>query len=124
MYIVHDKINKEYGLLKKTPFIDVMKTSFKSYNKDHHKLTAEHVFFNPNFVHETDEEIENSVNENFKGDKDTANIGVPVVYFYDKDKKVYDTAMYTSEPAKKRYKIIKEIKGLNDFFTYTMKKNK
>ena len=32
--------------------------------------------------------------------------------------------MYTSEPAKKRYKIIKEIKGLNDFFTYTMKKNK
>ena len=45
MYIIQDKRNKEYGLLKKTPFIDVMKASLKKYNKDHHKLTPEHVFF-------------------------------------------------------------------------------
>ena len=122
MYIIQDKRNKEYGLLKKTPFIDVMKASLKKYNKDHHKLTPEHVFFDPNFVYQTDEEIENAVNKNFKDDKDTANSGMPVVYFYDENKKVYDTAFYTSKAAKKRYKIVKEIRELNEFFTYTMKK--
>ena len=33
-------------------------------------------------------------------------------------KKVYDTAMYTSEHAKERYKIIKAINNLNEFFKF------
>ena len=46
------------------------------------------------------------------------NIGIPTVHFYDSNKKVYDTAMYTSENAKERYKVIKEINNLNDFFKF------
>ena len=40
----------------------------------------------------------------------------------DSDKKVYDTAMYTSKHAKERYKIIKEINNLKEFFRFRKKK--
>ena len=38
-------------------------------------------------------------------------------------KKVYDTAMYTSKHAKERYKIIKEINNLKEFFKFKKDKS-
>ena len=50
-------------------------------------------------------------------------VDVPIVNFYNSDKKVYDTAMYTSKHAKERYKIIKEINNLKEFFKFKRDKS-
>ena len=47
---------------------------------------------------------------------------IPVVKFYDHDKKVSDTAMYTSQIARERYKKIKRINSLKEFFEFKKQK--
>ena len=49
-------------------------------------------------------------------------IAIPTVHFYDSNKEVYSTAAYTSEPAYDRYKIVKEIKDLKEFFEFKKQK--
>jgi len=49
-------------------------------------------------------------------------IKMPVIRFYDdKNKTIKDCAYYTSEAAKKRYKIIKDVKNKNEFFKFIKK---
>ena len=116
MHIIQDQHSKEYGILKKEPFKKVLKDSFKSYAKAAPSLGPEHVFWNGGKKIDPDADPTKGMPE------DTLNIGVPVVNFYDSNKKVYDTAMYTSEHAEERYKIIKEINNLNEFFKFRKEK--
>ena len=75
-------------------------------------MTPDHVFY-------TEEKL---TVPRLKDLNDMANVDIPVVKFYNSDKKVYDRAMYASEHAKERYKIIKEINNLNEFFKFRKRK--
>ena len=112
MYIIQDKTNKEYGVLKKKPFKDMFVDMTKSLQKNMPNMTPDHIFY-------TEKEIKIPTKEQLDNMPD---VGVPTIHFYDSNKKVYDTATYMSQAAYDRYKIVKEIKELNEFFTYTMKK--
>tara|TARA_R100001480_G_C4592277_1_gene161718 strand:+ start:117 stop:473 length:357 start_codon:yes stop_codon:yes gene_type:complete len=116
MHIIYDEHNNEYGVLKKEPFKKVLRDSFKSYAKTAPTLGPEHLFWNGGKKIDPDEDPTESMPE------DTLKIGVPVVSFYDNNKKVYDRAMYTSEHAKERYKVIKTINNLNEFFKFRKEK--
>ena len=108
MHIIYDEHNNEYGVLKKKSFKDSFIDISKSLKKAMPNMTPNHVFY-------TEKELKVPK----KGmPEDTLKIGVPVVSFYDSNKKVYDRAMYTSEHAKERYKVIKTINNLNEFFKF------
>tara|TARA_R110000751_G_scaffold28042_1_gene73586 strand:+ start:203 stop:553 length:351 start_codon:yes stop_codon:yes gene_type:complete len=112
MHIIQDQHSKEYGILKKEPFMKVIRDSFKSYVKAAPTLGPEHLFWNGGKKIDPDKDPIKGVPE------DTLKIGVPVVNFYDSNKKVYDRAMYTSKIAQERYKIIKAINNVNEFFKF------
>ena len=116
MHIIQDKHSKEYGILKEEPLKKVLKDSFKSYAKAAPTLGPEHLFWNEDKKIDSDQDPTKDMPE------DTLNIGVPVVNFYDSNKKVYDRAMYTSEAAQERYKVIKAINNLNEFFKFRKRK--
>ena len=110
MHIVQDQHSKEYGILKKEPFKKVLKNTYKSYAKMVPTLGPEHLFWN---------EGKKVPDLNLKDiPEDTLNMGIPIVSFYNSNKKVYDRAMYTSKVAEERYKIIKAINNLNEFFKF------
>ena len=117
MYIIYDNHHEEYGVLKKEPFKKVLKDSFKSYAEIAPSLGPEHVFWNGG------KKIDPDADPTENMPKDVQDIGVPVVSFYDVNKKVYDTAMYTSKHAKERYKIIKEINSFKEFFKFKRDKS-
>ena len=108
MHIIYDEHNNEYGVLKKKSFKDSFIGISKSLKKAMPNMTPDHVFY-------TEKELKVPKKEDLEN---MPNIGIPTVHFYDSNKKVYDTAMYTSENAKERYKIIKEINNLNEFFKF------
>ena len=108
MHIIQDQYSKEYGILKKEPFKQVFRDTCKSLKKAMPSMTPDHVFY-------TEKEL---TVPRLKDLNDMANVDIPIVKFYNSDKKVYDRAMYTSENAKERYKIIKEINNLNEFFKF------
>ena len=108
MHIIYDERNNEYGVLKKKSFKDSFIDISKSLKKAMPNMTPDHVFY-------TEKELKVPKKEDLK---DMPNIGIPTVHFYDSNKKVYDTAMYTSKNSKERYKIIKEINNLNEFFKF------
>ena len=116
MHIIQDQYSKEYGILKKEPFKKVLKDSFKSYAKAAPTLGPEHLFWNEDKKIDPDQDPTKGMPE------DTLSIGVPVVSFYDSNKKVYDRAMYTSKNAEERYKIVKPITSLNEFFKFRKRK--
>jgi hypothetical protein len=107
--IVKDTNYDEYALLYKEKFKKVLKDTHKSYAKLAPTLGPEHLFYNGGKkVRDLD----------LKGmPKDTLDIGVPIVHFY-KNKKIYETAFYTSKVAQKRYEIIKDVKTEDQFFKY------
>ena len=108
--IVKDTALDEYALLYKEGFGKVLKDGFKSFAKIAPTLGPEHVFYNGG------EKV--NPNPDLKSiPKKTLDIGIPVVHFY-KNKKVYDTAMYTCGAAYKRYEIIKDVKTEDQFFKY------
>ena len=112
MHIIQDQYSKEYGILKEEPFKQVFRDTCKSLKKAMPSMTPNHVFY-------TEKELKVPKKEDLKN---MPNIGIPTVHFYDSNKKVYDTALYTSEHAKERYKIIKEINNLNEFFKFRKRK--
>jgi len=116
MHIIQDQYSKEYGILKKEPFKKVLKDSFKSYAKVAPTLGPEHLFWNGGKYVDPNKDPTKGMSE------DTLKIGVPVISFYDSNKKVYERAMYTSEHAKERYKVIKTINNLNEFFKFRKEK--
>jgi len=108
MHIIYDEHNNEYGVLKDKSLKDSFIDMSKSLKKAMPNMTPDHIFY-------TEKKIKVPKKEDLEN---MPNIGIPTVHFYDSNKKVYDTAMYTSENAKERYKIIKEINNLNDFFKF------
>jgi len=107
--IVKDTSANEYALLYKENFEKVLEDSHKVWAESQKDMGPEHLFWNGG------KKIEPL---NLKGvDQDTLDIGVPVVHFY-KNKKVYETAMYTCAAAYKRYEIIKDVKTKDQFFQY------
>ena len=107
--IVKDTEYDEYALLYKENFEKVLEDSHKVWAESQKDMGPEHLFWNGG------KKIEPL---NLKGvDQDTLDIGVPVVHFY-KNKKVYETAMYTCAAAYKRYEIIKDVTTKDQFFQY------
>jgi|AP82_1055514.scaffolds.fasta_scaffold267175_1 hypothetical protein len=117
MHIIYDNQHEEYGVLKKEPFKKVLKDFNKSYAKIAPTLGPEHLFWNGG------KKIDPDADPTKDMPKDTLAIGIPVVSFYDSNKKVCDRAMYTSKNAKERYKIIKAITTLNEFFKFKRDKS-
>jgi len=117
MHIIYDEHSDEYGVLKNKPFKQVYRDTCKSLKKSMPSMTPDHIFY-------TEEKLtvpsEKELIQTLGADAD---IGIPTVHFYDSDKKVYDTAMYTSKHAKERYKIIKEINNLKEFFKFKRDKS-
>jgi len=108
MHIIYDEHSNEYGVLKDKSLKDSFIDMSKSLKKAMPNMTPDHIFY-------TEKELKVPKKEDLEN---MPNIGIPTVHFYDSNKKVYDTAMYTSENAKERYKVIKEINNLNDFFKF------
>jgi len=111
--IVKNTGTNEYGLLYKENFGKVLKDDFKSYDEIAPTLTPEHLFYNGG----------KKVDPDADPTKDVPNISVPVVHFYDSNKKVYDTAMYTSKEAEKKYELIKDVTTEDQFFKYVEAKS-
>ena len=109
--IVKDTGTNEYGLLYKENFGKVLKDDFKSYDEIAPTLTPEHLFYNGS------KKVDPDADPTKDMPKDVQNIGIPVIHFY-KNKKVYDTAMYTSKEAEKRYELIKDVTTKDQFFQY------
>jgi len=112
MHIIYDEHNEEYGVLKNKPFKDIYKDTCKKLKKQMPNMTPDNIFY-------TEEEIELPNKEQMD---QLPVIDIPTVHFYGSDKKVYDTALYTSQNAKDRYKIIKKIKNLKEFFKFKKEK--
>ena len=107
--IVKDTSVNEYALLYKENFGKVLKDTHKFCAEGQKDMGPEHLFWNGG------KKIKPL---NLKGiDQNTLDIDVPVVHFY-KDKKVYETAMYTSGAAYKRYQVIKDVATKDQFFKY------
>ena len=115
--IVKDTGTNEYGLLYKENFGKVLKDDFKSYDEIAPTLTPEHLFYNGS------KKVDPDADPTKDMPKDVQNIGVPVVHFYDSNKKVYDTAMYTSKEAEKKYELIKDVTTKDQFFKYVEAKS-
>jgi len=108
--IVKDTEADEYALLYKENFGQVLKDSHKTWAAAQKDMGPDHLFWNGG------KKIKPF---DLKGvPKKTVDIGIPVIHFYGKDKKVYDRAMYTSKIAQKRYEIIKDVATEEQFFKY------
>ena len=112
MQIVYDEHNQEYGVLKKKPFKDMLLDMAKNLKKKMPDMTPDHIFY-------SEEEINIPTKEQLD---DAPDVGIPTVHFYDSNKKLYDTAAYTSKNAYDRYKVVKEIKSLKEFFEFKKQK--
>ena len=89
MHIIYDTMNEEYGLLEREPFEE----SLKKFNKSLKKKVV-------------------------KIPKKAKDLTIPVVKFFNEDKKCYSRAFYTSDNARQRYEIIKEINNLDQYFSF------
>jgi hypothetical protein len=109
--IVKDTSANEYALLFKEKLKKVFNDTHKVWAEGQKDMGPEHVFWNGGKYVDPNEDITKGL------PKKTLDIGIPVVHFY-KDKKVYETAMYTCAAAYKRYEIIKDVKTEDQFFKY------
>lgn len=117
IYLVKDKIQNEYGVLHFEKIKDVFLKLSKSIHESSKNLTPEHIFYDPNRTNKLP-----NINPIIDGlgklaDKETA-----VVDFFDENKKAYDRATCMLEEHFDRYDIIKELKNLNEFFTFRKRK--
>ena len=115
--IVKDTGANEYALLYKDKLKKVFNDTHKMLAEGQKDMGPEHVFWNGGKYMDPNEDITKGL------PKKTLNMGIPVVHFY-KDKKVYETAMYTCKTAYERYKIIKDVSNEDAFFKYIETNNK
>ncbi len=115
--IVKDTEANEYALLYKDKLKKVFNDTHKMLAEGQKDMGPEHVFWNGGKYMDPNEDITKGL------PKKTLNMGIPVVHFY-KDKKVYETAMYTCKAAHERYKIIKDVSNEAAFFKYIEANNK
>jgi len=114
MHIIYDPQFNEYGVLMKENFKKVLKKTHEDFAKVAPTLGDDFIFSTGG------KEIAPLNMDDFP--KEMLNIDIPVVKFYDENKKVTDTAMYTSEIAEERYQKIKEINNLKEFFRFKKEK--
>jgi hypothetical protein len=114
MHIIYDPQFDEYGVLMNENFKKVLKKTHEDFAKVAPTLGDEFVFSTGG------EKIAPLNMDAFP--KEILNSDIPVVKFYDENKKVSDTAMYTSQIARERYQKIKEINNLKEFFKFRKEK--
>jgi hypothetical protein len=116
-YLVKDKYADEYGVLHFEELKDILSKVSKIFHKTSKDLTPEHLFYNPNRPDKAPD-ISPMIKELGK----LANKKTAVVSFFDENKKEYDRAWCMLEEHFDRYDIIKELKNLNEFFTFRKRK--
>jgi len=114
MHIIYDPQFDEYGVLMNENFKKVLKKTHKDFSKVAPNLSSE-------FVFSTGGKPVAPLDLNMFP-KEMLDSDIPVVKFYDENKKVSDTAMYTSQIARERYQKIKEINNLKEFFKFRKEK--
>ena len=114
MHIIYDPQFDEYGVLMNENFKKVLKKTHEDFAKVAPTLGDEFIFSTGG------EKIAPLNMDAFP--KEILNSDIPVVKFYDENKKVSDTAMYTSQIAVERYQKIKEINNLKEFFKFRKEK--
>ena len=114
MHIIYDPHFDEYGVLMNESFKKVLKKTHEDFAKVAPTLGDEFIFSTGG------KEVAPLDIDDFP--KELLNIDIPVVKFFDGNKKVTDTAMYTSEIARERYQKIKEINNLKEFFRFRKEK--
>jgi len=114
MHIIYDPQFDEYGVLMNENFKKVVKKTHEDFAKMAPTLSEDHLFYTGGKpVAPLDLDM---------FPKEMLNTDIPVIKFYDENKKVSDTAMYTSQNARERYKKIKRIKTLKEFFKFRKEK--
>lgn len=114
MHIIYDPHFDEYGVLMNENFKKVLKKTHADFSKVAPTLGPEFVFSTGG------REVKPLDFSGFP--KEMLESDIPVVKFYDHNKKVSDTAMYTSQIARERYKKIKRINSLKEFFEFKKQK--
>jgi hypothetical protein len=89
MHVVYDTISEEYGLLEREPVEKAVKDLGKKLNR-----------------------------KPLKTPKKAINLTIPVIKFFNENRKCCDTAFYGSENAQQRYEIIKEVDNLDQYFSF------
>lgn len=113
MEIVLDKEANEYGIFKKENAAEhFVKTSNRLVDAQS-EMTPDHIFYAPDLKKIKMEDAPEEMKK----------ITLPVINFFDKNKKEYDSVIY-SEVNENRFEFIKPIKNLNEFFCFKRKKDK
>jgi len=122
MHIIYDPHFDEYGVLMNESFKKVLKKTHEDFAKVAPTLGDEFIFSTggKEVAPLNMDDVEDVFKTGFA--KEILNCDVPVVKFYDGNKKVTDTAMYTSEIARERYQKIKKINNLKEFFRFRKEK--
>ena len=113
MEIVLDKEANEYGVYKKENAAEHFVKTNNRLVEAQTKMTPDHIFYSPDAKKMKLEDAPKEMKE----------ITLPVINFFDKNKKEYDTVIY-SEVNEERFEFIKPIKNLNEFFCFKRRKDK
>jgi len=114
MHIIYDPQFDEYGVLMNESLKKVLKKTHEDFAKIAPTLEDEFLFSTGG------KEVAPLDMNAFP--KEILNSDIPVIKFFDENKKVSDTAMYTSQIARERYQKIKEINNLKEFFKFRKEK--
>ena len=113
MEIVLDKEANEYGVFKKENAAEHFVKTNNRFVEAQSEMTPDHIFYSPDAKKMKLEDAPEEMKE----------MTLPVINFFDKNKKEYDTVIY-SEINEERFEFIKPIKNLNEFFCFKRKKDK
>jgi len=111
MEIVLDKEVNEYGVLRKMSAADHFVQTNNNLVDAQSEMTPDHLFYDPNIKKIKLKDVP----------KEMKKMTLPVIEFFDKNKKAYDSVIFT-EVNEKRFELIKPISNLNEFFCF--KRNK
>ncbi len=113
MEIVLDKEANEYGVYKKENAAEHFVKTNNRFVEAQSEMTPDHIFYSPDAKKMKLEDAPEEMKE----------MSLNVINFFDKNKKEYDTVIY-SEINEERFEFIKPIKNLNEFFCFKRKKDK
>jgi len=113
MEIVLDKEANEYGVFRKENAAEHFVKTNNRFVEAQSEMTPDHIFYSPDAKKMKLKDAPEEMKE----------ITLPVINFFDKNKKEYDAVIY-SELNEKRFEFIKPIKNLNEFFCFKRRKDK
>jgi len=115
MQIMIDKNNNEYGLLRIKNAGEWFMQTANKLAEAQSEMTPDHIFY------AGPEGMEKMTEKDIP--KEMKNMKMPVIEFFDNEKKVYDCVVYSSVN-EKRFEFVKKIKNLNEFFCFKRNKDK